>query len=62
VKKLELGALRVEAFATAAVPAAVRGTVVARDAAIDTTLHCPVSYGGTCYITCGADCTQAACA
>jgi hypothetical protein len=48
MKKLKLEALKVQSFDTAATSEALRGTVAAH---IDTTLHCPDSYGGTCIIS-----------
>jgi hypothetical protein len=55
MKKLHLDALRVDTFATtAAGDANLRGTVAGREAAFSAT--CPVSYGGTCWITCWDSC------
>jgi hypothetical protein len=49
MKKLKLENLKVESFdATAVTSEKPRGTVAAH---IDTTLHCPDSYGGTCIIS-----------
>jgi hypothetical protein len=50
MKKLDLDTLLVDTFATTFQPAAARGTVLG-NAAINST-GCPVSYGGTCVITC----------
>jgi len=55
MKKLSLDTLRVETFATASDLGAVRGTVAAHSAQC-TVLNCPVSYGGTCWITCFETC------
>jgi hypothetical protein len=49
MKKLRLDVLEVESFATTAADAKVRGTVAGAFATVD---RCPVSWGGTCYITC----------
>ena len=54
MKKLRLDGLKVDSFATATEVPAVRGTVAGRE--IDTNLHCPESYGGTCWITCWDSC------
>jgi hypothetical protein len=53
MKKLDLSALTVDSFPTAPGAEQTRGTVHGN---IDTTLHCPISYGGTCYITCWESC------
>jgi hypothetical protein len=55
MKKLHLDGLRVDSFATGADAAPARGTVAAREE-IDTNLHCPDSYGGTCWISCWETC------
>jgi hypothetical protein len=60
MKKLNLDALTVDSFATTPEPAAGRGTVNGHEAA-RTLSGCPVSWNGTCFITC-ANCTEAACA
>jgi hypothetical protein len=54
VKKLRLDDLSVESFATSPAAPARGGTVHANE--IDTLAHCPVSYGGTCWITCRETC------
>ena len=54
MKKLRIETLRVDTFATADRAPAIRGTVAARE--IDTNLHCPESYGGTCWVTCWETC------
>jgi hypothetical protein len=51
MKKLSLDTLTVDTFVPAAATPVARGTVAARDAAIDTTLHCPDSYAGSCIIS-----------
>jgi hypothetical protein len=48
MKKLKLENLKVESFDATASSEKVRGTVAGH---IDTTLHCPDSYGGTCIIS-----------
>jgi hypothetical protein len=59
MKKLSLDALAVDGFATTANPGDVRGTVNGH-ALAPTFSDCPVSWNGTCYITC-AGCTAARC-
>ncbi|SOD03089.1 hypothetical protein SAMN05216486_10813 [bacterium JGI 053] len=54
MKKLHLDGLKVDSFATAPRSPAVRGTVAGRE--IDTNLHCPDSYNGTCWVTCWDSC------
>jgi len=54
MKKLRIETLQVESFHPAREPDPARGTVVGAE--IDTTLHCPDSYGGTCWITCFDTC------
>jgi hypothetical protein len=49
MKKLTLEALKVESFESNAADRKIRGTVAGHE--IDTTLHCPDSYGGTCIIS-----------
>ncbi|HSU17849.1 hypothetical protein [Longimicrobium sp.] len=56
MKKLRLDDLAVESFSPASAMRALRGTVAAREEEIDTTLHCPDSYGGTCWISCFETC------
>ena len=51
MKKLHLDALTVDTFVPAPARPAARGTVAAHEEAIDTTLHCPDSYGGSCIIS-----------
>ncbi|HEU4884768.1 MAG TPA: hypothetical protein VFT45_21100 [Longimicrobium sp.] len=48
MKKLKLEMLKVESFDATATSEKPRGTVAAH---IDTTLHCPDSYGGTCILS-----------
>jgi hypothetical protein len=48
MKKLKLENLKVESFAPTAASEMLRGTVAAH---IDTTLHCPDSYNGSCIIS-----------
>ncbi len=48
MKKLKLEGLKVQSFDTAATSEKLRGTVAAH---IDTTLHCPDSFGGSCIIS-----------
>ena len=55
MKKLSLDILRVDTFATTSGIAALRGTVAACSAQC-TLRDCPVSYGGTCWITCWDSC------
>jgi hypothetical protein len=55
MKKLRLDTLRVDSFATTADIDAVRGTVAAYSARC-TLIDCPISYGGTCYVTCWDSC------
>jgi hypothetical protein len=57
MKKLELDALAVDTFATTAETSVVRGTVLGQE--LGTLRGCPVSWNGTCSITC--DCTGSAC-
>ena len=52
MKKLQLDDLKVDSFATTTGGGDTRGTVAAHDAAPDTFLQCPYSYGGTCVISC----------
>jgi hypothetical protein len=54
MKKLTLDRLTVDSFPTVRAPGGGRGTVAGHE--IDTTLHCPDSYGGTCWITCFDTC------
>ncbi|MDB4951547.1 MAG: hypothetical protein JWM27_4196 [Gemmatimonadetes bacterium] len=54
MKKLHLDDLAVESFATAPAAPAQGGTVRANE--IDTRFGCPVSYGGTCWISCWDTC------
>jgi hypothetical protein len=54
MRKLRLDTLRVDSFATTGGLASARGTVAAREAAFSAT--CPVSQGGTCWITCWDSC------
>lgn len=61
MKKLTLDALAVDTFVPAPGTAAARGTVAARDAAIDTTIHCPDSYGGSCILSVCIPCDSAPC-
>ena len=56
MKKLTLEHLTVDSFPTAATADDTRGTVAAHDEEIDTTLHCPDSYNGTCWISCWETC------
>jgi hypothetical protein len=60
MKKLDLTALTVESFTTTSELARVRGTVNGHELARSLS-GCPVSWNGTCPITC-ANCTEAACA
>jgi hypothetical protein len=52
MKKLHLEALKVDGFATTPRIGAVRGTVAGYQSAQCTLYNCPISYGGTCVITC----------
>ena len=56
MKKLRLDNLKVDSFATTAGIEAVRGTVAAHQAAFRTLSGCPVSWDGTCYISCWDTC------
>jgi hypothetical protein len=60
MKKLNLDALAVDSFATTSELADARGTVNGQELARSLS-GCPVSWNGTCFITC-AHCTEAACA
>ena len=53
-KKLRLDSLAIDSFTTIARAGGIRGTVAGRE--IDTNLHCPDSWGGTCWITCWETC------
>jgi hypothetical protein len=55
MKKLRLDTLRVDSFATTGDIDAVRGTVAAYSAQC-TIINCPISYGGTCHVTCWDSC------
>ena len=55
MKKLRLDELAVDSFSTASATHPFRGTVEGREAR-GTQLYCPVSYGGTCWITCWETC------
>lgn len=55
MKKLRLDGLRVESFATLTDAPHSAGTVAAHQAR-GTNLYCPVSYGGTCWISCWETC------
>jgi hypothetical protein len=61
MKKLRLDDLAVESFSPASPMRALRGTVAAREEEIDTTLHCPDSYGGSCIISGCIPCDSAPC-
>ena len=56
MKKLNLDGLKVDTFATTDGIDGVRGTVAGYQSAQCTLLNCPVSYGGTCYVTCRQSC------
>lgn len=58
MKKLKLEMLRVETFDATATSEKPRGTVAAH---IDTTLHCPDSYNGSCIISGCIPCTEDPC-
>ncbi|HEX8831625.1 MAG TPA: hypothetical protein VF705_10685 [Longimicrobium sp.] len=55
MKKLHLDDLRVDTFSTS--PAAIpsRGTVLARNTG---TGACPISWNGTCWVTCPDTCLE----
>jgi len=53
MKKLSLDALAVDSFETTIPVSSARGTV---NGAAATLSNCPVSWNGTCYITCGDTC------
>jgi hypothetical protein len=59
MQKLKLDALAVDSFSTTAGFAAARGTVNGHQRA-QSLAGCPVSWNGTCFITC-AGCTEARC-
>jgi hypothetical protein len=61
MKKLRLDDLAVDSFAAVSPTHAVRGTVAGREEEIDTTLHCPDSYGGSCIISGCIPCDSAPC-
>ena len=61
MKKLSLDTLCVETFATTPATLSAPGTVLGQEMMAQSLPGCPVSFGGTCYITC-ANCTGAACA
>jgi hypothetical protein len=52
MKKLKLDDLSIESFPTTPAAEPTRGTVNGHG----TQLWCPVSYGGTCWITCWESC------
>ncbi|HEX9936019.1 MAG TPA: pinensin family lanthipeptide [Longimicrobium sp.] len=52
MKKLKLDGLHVESFATSADAPPARGTVAGHGLAMRTMSNCPVSWDGTCYVTC----------
>lgn len=56
MKKLRLDALKVDGFATTAPVKPLRGTVAAYQSAQCTVFDCPISYGGTCWVTCWESC------
>jgi hypothetical protein len=57
MKKLHLDTLTVDSFpTTTAGTTNARGTVAARQAAFRTLSGCPVSWDGTCYISCWDTC------
>ena len=60
MKKLDLDRPRVDTFATTPAPGAASGTVLGHEL-VRSLPGCPVSFDGTCYITC-ANCTGAPCA
>ena len=56
MKKLDLDILAVDTFATTARGADDRGTVLAHARTQTCNAGCPLSYGGTCVVTCAAGC------
>lgn len=52
MRKLDLESLSVDSFATASVDGPIRGTVLGQALLNTGTGACPVSYGGTCVISC----------
>ena len=56
MKKLQLDGLKVDSFVTTAGAADDRGTVMGHDRTQTCDAGCPLSYGGTCVITCAAGC------
>jgi hypothetical protein len=56
MKKLSLDTLRVETFATTSATLSAHGTVLGQEMVAKSLAGCPVSYGGTCYITCAETC------
>jgi hypothetical protein len=55
MQKLRLDSLTVDSFSTTTGAMEVRGTVAGYSAQC-TVRDCPVSYGGTCWITCFETC------
>ncbi|HEV7589450.1 MAG TPA: hypothetical protein VGO40_15145 [Longimicrobium sp.] len=56
MEKLHLDTLTVDSFATSSAPEPSRGTVAAHEGAMRTLSGCPVSWNGTCYISCWDTC------
>jgi outer membrane protein assembly factor BamB len=54
MKKLHLDGLKVDSFTTSPAAPRVRGTVVARENT--GTGACPISWDGTCWVTCWDSC------
>lgn len=57
MNKLHLNGLKVESFVTTAESPGLRGTVMGRQLERATLSGCPVSWNGTCWISC--NCTPA---
>jgi hypothetical protein len=54
MQKLNLESLRLDSFTTTSGEASGRGTVLGRENT--GTPACPISYNGTCYVTCFYTC------
>jgi hypothetical protein len=56
MKKFNLDGLKVDSFATTATLPRDRGTVAGHAALNTGFTACPISYGGTCWVTCAESC------
>jgi len=61
MQKLSLDTLRVETFATTSGTLSARGTVLGQEMVAKSLAGCPVSFGGTCWISCACDTENASC-